>query len=244
VDEVDSDGDRGGRGGGLRSPSGYGLRRGADLGGAADPIGVADLAGVEDLGGAADPIGVADLAGVEDLGGAAVARHVPAKPRSSSSPQAEVEVQAVVDNRQESVAVRTAGGFQSSASESVQPVTAAPETAVATVRVPLSTLCWARSGDKGDMSNIGVIARRAEWLPFLRTWLTEERVLDWFSHAVHGAPSRSEHSDPSTAIRAHGSEHSDPSTRIRAQRSEHTDPSIAIRAHGSEHSDPSTRIRA
>eukprot|EP00326_Haptolina_ericina_P007402 CAMPEP_0181216912 /NCGR_PEP_ID=MMETSP1096-20121128/26853_1 /TAXON_ID=156174 ORGANISM="Chrysochromulina ericina, Strain CCMP281" /NCGR_SAMPLE_ID=MMETSP1096 /ASSEMBLY_ACC=CAM_ASM_000453 /LENGTH=203 /DNA_ID=CAMNT_0023308973 /DNA_START=23 /DNA_END=638 /DNA_ORIENTATION=+ len=118
------------------------------------------------------------------------ARHVPAKPRSSSSPQAEVEVQTVVDNRQESVAVRTAGGFQSSASESVQPVTAAPETAVATVRVPLSTLCWARSGDKGDMSNIGVIARRAEWLPFLRTWLTEERVLDWFSHAVHGSVTR------------------------------------------------------
>ena len=33
-----------------------------------------------------------------------------------------------------------------------------------------------RSGDKGDLSNIGVIARRAEWLPLLWERLTPTRV--------------------------------------------------------------------
>ena len=29
---------------------------------------------------------------------------------------------------------------------------------------------WARSGDKGDTSNIGVIARRADWLKVMKVW--------------------------------------------------------------------------
>ena len=33
--------------------------------------------------------------------------------------------------------------------------------------LPLVQLAWARSGDKGNISNIGVIARRPEWLPLL-----------------------------------------------------------------------------
>ncbi|RYF71056.1 MAG: DUF1446 domain-containing protein, partial [Comamonadaceae bacterium] len=32
------------------------------------------------------------------------------------------------------------------------------------IEVPLIRLAWARSGDKGNLSNIGVIARRPEWL--------------------------------------------------------------------------------
>jgi len=47
-------------------------------------------------------------------------------------------------------------------------------------------LAWARSGDKGDLSNIGVIARRPEWLPWLRAQLTEERVKAWLAHLVAG----------------------------------------------------------
>jgi hypothetical protein len=54
------------------------------------------------------------------------------------------------------------------------------------VEVPLVRLAWARSGDKGDHSNIGVIARRPEWLPWLRAQLTEQRVKDWLSHLVSG----------------------------------------------------------
>ena len=54
------------------------------------------------------------------------------------------------------------------------------------VEVPLIRLAYARSGDKGDHSNIGVIARRPEWLPLLRTQLTEARVKAWMGHLVAG----------------------------------------------------------
>ena len=58
------------------------------------------------------------------------------------------------------------------------------------VDVPLIRLTYARSGDKGDSSNIGVIARRPEWLPLLRSQLTEERVATWLGHLVRGTVTR------------------------------------------------------
>jgi hypothetical protein len=58
------------------------------------------------------------------------------------------------------------------------------------VEVPLIRLAWARSGDKGDISNIGVIARRPEWLAHLRSELTEARVAEWLSHLVDGPVTR------------------------------------------------------
>ncbi|HSV55307.1 MAG TPA: acyclic terpene utilization AtuA family protein [Burkholderiaceae bacterium] len=69
---------------------------------------------------------------------------------------------------------------------------AAPgETAASdTIEVPLVQLAWARSGDKGDSSNIGVIARRPEWLPLLRAQLTEARVAQWLGHLVQGEVTR------------------------------------------------------
>ncbi|MDE2606583.1 MAG: DUF1446 domain-containing protein [Burkholderiales bacterium] len=51
-------------------------------------------------------------------------------------------------------------------------------------QVPLVQLAWARSGDKGNHSNIGVIARRPEWLPWLRGQLTPEQVKEWLAHLV------------------------------------------------------------
>ncbi|WP_249011419.1 acyclic terpene utilization AtuA family protein [Conexibacter sp. DBS9H8] len=50
------------------------------------------------------------------------------------------------------------------------------------VEVPLRALAWARSGDKGDRANIGVIARRPEFLPVIREQLTVERVAQFFAH--------------------------------------------------------------
>jgi hypothetical protein len=58
------------------------------------------------------------------------------------------------------------------------------------VDVPLIRLAWGRSGDKGDISNIGIIARRPEWLPVLREQLTEARVAQWLEHLVHGSVTR------------------------------------------------------
>jgi hypothetical protein len=59
-------------------------------------------------------------------------------------------------------------------------------------QVPLVQLAWARSGDKGNHANIGVIARRPEWLPWLRGQLTPERVKDWLGHLVAGEVTRYE----------------------------------------------------
>ncbi|WP_369651872.1 MULTISPECIES: acyclic terpene utilization AtuA family protein [unclassified Variovorax] len=55
-----------------------------------------------------------------------------------------------------------------------------------TVEVPLIAVAWARSGDKGDISNIGVIARKPDWLPVLRQQLSEARVAEHLSHLIEG----------------------------------------------------------
>lgn len=51
-----------------------------------------------------------------------------------------------------------------------------------TVDVPLISLAWARSGDKGDKANIGVIARDAAYLPYIAAALTEDAVAQRFAH--------------------------------------------------------------
>ena len=56
--------------------------------------------------------------------------------------------------------------------------------------VRLIDLAWARSGDKGDLSNIGVIARRPEWLPLLWARLTPEVVKSYFAHLMTGRVER------------------------------------------------------
>ncbi|HVZ43954.1 MAG TPA: acyclic terpene utilization AtuA family protein [Ramlibacter sp.] len=60
----------------------------------------------------------------------------------------------------------------------------------AQVEVPLVKLAWGRSGDKGDISNIGIVARRAEWLPLLWARLTPEAVRERFAHMVRGRVER------------------------------------------------------
>ncbi|MGB4343076.1 MAG: acyclic terpene utilization AtuA family protein [Moraxellaceae bacterium] len=50
--------------------------------------------------------------------------------------------------------------------------------------VPLIRLAWARSGDKGNHSNIGVIARMPEYLPWIRASLSEKAVADYMAHVL------------------------------------------------------------
>lgn len=59
--------------------------------------------------------------------------------------------------------------------------------------VPLIALAWARSGDKGDAFNIGVIARRPEYLPHIRAALGEEAMRDYFAHEFEGAKAPAVH---------------------------------------------------
>ena len=50
--------------------------------------------------------------------------------------------------------------------------------------VPLVEIAHARSGDKGNHSNIGVIARQPEYLPWIRANLTEEKVKEYMQHVL------------------------------------------------------------
>ncbi|NYT57862.1 hypothetical protein H0A65_02870 [Alcaligenaceae bacterium] len=47
--------------------------------------------------------------------------------------------------------------------------------------VPLYRLAHSRSGDKGNISNISVIAFKPEFFPLLNAQLTEQAVLEWFA---------------------------------------------------------------
>ena len=67
-----------------------------------------------------------------------------------------------------------------------------PVSSVSAATVPLIALAYGRSGDKGDDANIGVIARRAGDLPYLRAALTEDAVADWFGHFLAGRVRRFE----------------------------------------------------
>jgi hypothetical protein len=58
--------------------------------------------------------------------------------------------------------------------------------------VPLSRLAHARSGDKGDMCNIGVVARAPEIYPWLRRTLTEAAVKRYFKGICRGRVERHE----------------------------------------------------
>lgn len=60
------------------------------------------------------------------------------------------------------------------------------------VKVPLRRLAHGRSGDKGDTSNIGVIARHPSIYPWLKETLTEETVQRRFEGICHGGVKRFE----------------------------------------------------
>jgi hypothetical protein len=52
--------------------------------------------------------------------------------------------------------------------------------------VKLKQICLARSGDKGDMANIGVVARNKDIYDYLKEFLTADLVKFWFSELCKG----------------------------------------------------------
>jgi hypothetical protein len=61
-----------------------------------------------------------------------------------------------------------------------------------TVDLALGRLAYARSGDKGNSSNIAIIARKPEYMPLLRRELTPERIVAHLGHLVGGPAERFE----------------------------------------------------
>ena len=76
----------------------------------------------------------------------------------------------------------------------VPPFPPAPLDAVPTQTVPLIALAWARSGDKGNLFNVAVIARRPEFLPYIAAALTPQSVGEHYGRVLEqGAPLPVEH---------------------------------------------------
>ena len=58
------------------------------------------------------------------------------------------------------------------------------------VKVRLLDVAHARSGDKGDTANVGVIALKPEWYPLLDRELTRDRVAEHFRGVITGGVDR------------------------------------------------------
>lgn len=97
-----------------------------------------------------------------------------------------------IDGSFEAVTVPVDGGFDETGLAPAIRHTAGPLPPDGRPRVPLIRLAHGRSGDKGDKANIGIVARRPEWLPLLAAWLTPARVAE---HFLHNGPSRVERFD-------------------------------------------------
>ncbi|HXH69944.1 MAG TPA: hypothetical protein VNI60_06300 [Pyrinomonadaceae bacterium] len=60
------------------------------------------------------------------------------------------------------------------------------------MKIELLKIAHARSGDKGDTANVGVIALRNEFYPLLVREVTEDKVKKHFGEMVKGAVERFE----------------------------------------------------
>jgi hypothetical protein len=58
------------------------------------------------------------------------------------------------------------------------------------VRIRLVDIAHARSGDKGDTANVGVVALRREWYPLLARELSAKRVAEHFAGMITGTVQR------------------------------------------------------
>ncbi|MBU2551034.1 MAG: DUF1446 domain-containing protein [Proteobacteria bacterium] len=101
-------------------------------------------------------------------------------------PKEEVGVRITLNGETREVRTRTGGGFDPASIER-PPVPPPPRLEGRTVQVPLVKLAWGRSGDKGDSFNIGLIARKPEFLPYIRAGVSEGAVKDYMAHVFEGA---------------------------------------------------------
>jgi hypothetical protein len=97
-------------------------------------------------------------------------------------PKSEVAVSVDIGGEAMPIDIACEGGFDPA---QLKPQPEASAEVATDTTVPLVRLAWARSGDKGDHSNIGVIAREAEFVPYIQAALTEEAVAEWMTHTLN-----------------------------------------------------------
>lgn len=66
------------------------------------------------------------------------------------------------------------------------PIPSATASSDGDVEVALIDVAYGRSGDKGDTSNVGIIARHPDLLPYIAREVTPERMASHLSHLVKG----------------------------------------------------------
>jgi hypothetical protein len=86
----------------------------------------------------------------------------------------------------------TSGGFDQKMIE--RPVVS-EKPGVTSTTVPLIKLAFARSGDKGNNSNIGVMARKPAFAPYIRAALSEAAIAKWFEHLFDNSKGKVERFD-------------------------------------------------
>jgi len=139
------------------------------------------------------PAGTSMAPGTTGLGGGRPTPSPVIRLFSFLVPKSELSIEIDVDGRRSRVEVPVEGGFAETGLEPALRYPASGKTPAADwPRVPLIRLAHGRSGDKGDKANIGVIARRPEYLPVISDWLTPQRVAE---HFAHNGPSRVERFD-------------------------------------------------
>lgn len=96
-------------------------------------------------------------------------------------PKDKFEITIGLKGKTETVQVPTKGGFDKSMIK--RPPVPAPVTLDAKAQsVRLVDLAWARCGDKGNLFNLGIMARKPEYLAYIRTAMTQDAVGDWYAH--------------------------------------------------------------
>lgn len=103
-------------------------------------------------------------------------------------PKSAVDAAVALDDAPKPVTIP--GGSSSARPSPAQSGAGHPAASDASVSVPLIHLAVARSGDKGDHSNIGVIARDQAYLPYIEQALTAEAVAGYFEHLLAGDVTR------------------------------------------------------
>lgn len=109
-------------------------------------------------------------------------------------PKAELPVAVHVEGNILPVDVPLEGGFDAAmlreSSEQAEAADVGGDDASGMVTVPLVALAYGRSGDKGNHANVGIIARRPDYLPWIRRTLTEQAVASHYAHILEGAVHR------------------------------------------------------
>ena len=127
--------------------------------------------------GLATPPGLSGFAGARPSPSPVVRLFSFALPKGTA--QIEVEIDGVTHQLPD-------GPGQSFSAQKLPRPTAPAAPTDASVPVPLIKLAWGRSGDKGDKANIGILARRPEYLPYIYAELTEQAVANGFSTVDSG----------------------------------------------------------